>query len=155
MTKNICAFITQSGKPCQNSIKSGSVNCSAGHPVPNPPVQIPKQDTIDIEPMATIGIESLLVEEVDPSYMYENGKIVYDEYGYPVECLESHKGSCSGGVKYLNNPYSDSFTAFPRCITHAERWLDEMEDMNSHYPNSDIAPDWFDSNTIGELWSED
>jgi len=69
-----------------------------------------------------------------------------------LECLESGP-DCSGPVEYRMS-LSPSGKSFPRCEHHWERRLDEQERINRDYPDSPIAPPWFDPSYAGESWDD-
>ena len=88
--------------------------------------------------------------------MYDDeGTLVYDDYGDPVECLDKRKGGCDGSVQFHLNPYSSSFKSYPRCASHAGTWFDSLESINRRYPDSSAAPSWFDPTAAGERWDDD
>jgi len=92
----------------------------------------------------------------DPSRMYtDDGDVVYDDRGDVVECLDKRKGGCDGGVEFHLNPYSSSFKSYPRCSSHAGTWFDSLEAINNRYPDSPVAPSWFDESAAGERWDDD
>lgn len=77
-----------------------------------------------------------------------------------LECLEDHKGGCSGAVEY-RMPLSGTGKAFPRCDAHWARRLEEQDRINKTYaPDSDVPPSWFHGgwggeNEDGERWDSD
>lgn len=71
----------------------------------------------------------------------------------PLECLDDHDGRCEGEVAYHQNPYSDSFKAWPRCDKHYEAYTDRMQALAQRYPVN--APSDFDPSYAGEVWSEE
>lgn len=87
----------------------------------------------------------------------EAGKHAYDGHGClccdAPECLDSHGGDCEGEVAYHQNPYSDSFKAWPRCDKHYEAYIDRMQGIAQRYPVN--APSDFDPSYAGEVWSEE
>lgn len=72
----------------------------------------------------------------------------------PIECLDGHKGSCSGKVEY-RMPLSSSGTSFPRCDHHWARRLMEQERIDRLYPDTPLPPTDFDPTYAGERWDED
>lgn len=72
------------------------------------------------------------------------------------ECLDAGmgKGGCSGPVEY-RMPLSASGKSFPRCAMHWAERLAEHEQHVTVYPDSPIAPSWFDPAAAGERWDED
>lgn len=76
-----------------------------------------------------------------------------DVYGDPVECLDSDDGKCHGEVEYHQNPYSDSFKAWPRCAAHFDLYVDRMQALAQRYPVN--PPSDFDPSYAGEVWGED
>jgi len=67
--------------------------------------------------------------------------------GKPYECYESGRGNCSGKLQYCDK--------LVRCDKHCDDFYDRMEDINRRYPDSDVAPDWFDPMNAGERWNDD
>ena len=74
----------------------------------------------------------------------------------PLECLDGDmdRGPCGGSVEY-REPLSASGRSFPRCAAHWEVRLEEHEAHTAVYPDSPIAPAWFDPAVAGERWDED
>lgn len=73
------------------------------------------------------------------------------------DCLDWHgdeAGGCDGPVEY-RMPLSSSGRAFPRCESHWQDRLKRQEEINERYPDSPIAPSWFDPSAAGERWNED
>jgi hypothetical protein len=70
-----------------------------------------------------------------------------------AECLEAGP-ECRGKVEF-RMPLSGTGRAFPRCDHHWEKRLDTQERINRNYPDSPIAPAWFDPTAAGEHWDED
>lgn len=70
-----------------------------------------------------------------------------------LECLDDWNGDCEGEVAYHQNPYSDSFKAWPRCDKHYEAYIDRMQGIAQRYPVN--APSDFDPSYAGEVWSEE
>lgn len=68
-------------------------------------------------------------------------------------CLEAGP-ECRGPVEY-RMPLSGTGRAFPRCDHHWDKRLDEQERINRSYPDSPLAPSWFDPTYAGERWDED
>lgn len=71
-----------------------------------------------------------------------------------LECLDDHKGGCSGAVEYRTS-LTGTGLAIPRCDAHWEARLNLQDEHSQIYPNSDMPPAWFDPEAIGEHWSED
>lgn len=69
------------------------------------------------------------------------------------ECLDRHKGGCSGNVEYRMS-LSGTGTPIPRCDKHWEERLDWQEEHLQKYPDSPSAPEWFDPLDAGEVWDE-
>lgn len=72
----------------------------------------------------------------------------------PKECIDYDLEECEGEVEYRMS-LSPSGRPFPRCEKHWQERLDWQEDHNSKYPDSDVAPSWFDPANAGERWNED
>ena len=76
--------------------------------------------------------------------------------GHPVgepECLDAGP-DCKGPVEY-RHALSGTGRSFPRCDHHWSLRLDAQERINRDYPDSPIAPSWFDESAAGERWDED
>jgi hypothetical protein len=52
-------------------------------------------------------------------------------------------------------PLSPSGRAFPRCDAHWSKRLDWQDEHNERYPDSDVAPSWFDPLAAGERWEDE
>lgn len=74
------------------------------------------------------------------------------EFG-PPECIE-HGDDCRGPVEF-RMALSASGRPFPRCERHWLARLDVQDRINRDYPDSPIAPAWFDPSYAGERWDED
>lgn len=73
----------------------------------------------------------------------------------PLTCLNDDDGfTCGGAVEY-RMALSASGKSFPRCDRHWQARLVEQERINRDYPDSPIAPSWFDPADAGEHWDED
>lgn len=71
-----------------------------------------------------------------------------------MRCIERHKENCEGEVE-LRESLSGTGTPIPRCDKH---WGDRLEAQTEHnkvYPDSSIAPAWFDEANAGEHWDYD
>ena len=68
------------------------------------------------------------------------------------ECLRAHRNDCDGalGVRY---------SALGTPITECQKHMEESEAKNAataeRYPDTDIAPVWFDESIAGEHWGSD
>ncbi len=71
-----------------------------------------------------------------------------------VDCLDHGRTPCEGPVEY-RMPLSGTGRSFPRCAKHWDERLAEQERINRDYPDSPIAPSWFDESAAGEHWDED
>jgi hypothetical protein len=71
-----------------------------------------------------------------------------------LECLDHRQGGCRGPVE-MRYPLSATGRGFPRCELHWVKRLDEQDRINQYYPDSQIAPSWFDPANAGESWDED
>lgn len=71
-------------------------------------------------------------------------------------CLDRHQADnpCAGEVEYRYALTSTS-AQHPRCDHHWEQRLDFQDQHNRRYPDSSIAPSWFDPTAAGETWDED
>lgn len=71
-----------------------------------------------------------------------------------MDCLDDHKGSCEGSVE-LRPSLTGTGTAIARCDKHWDERLAKDEEHRETYPDSPIAPDWFDPLAAGERWDDD
>jgi hypothetical protein len=71
------------------------------------------------------------------------------------ECLESYGDSehCEGNVEY--RMALGGTVSYPRCNFHWNKRLDFNDRVTRHYPDSPIAPSWFDPSYAGEQWDDD
>lgn len=73
----------------------------------------------------------------------------------PLECLDDGgRTLCAGPIEY-RMALSASGRSFPRCAHHWQARLVEQERIDRDYPDSPIAPSWFDPADAGEHWDED
>jgi hypothetical protein len=70
-----------------------------------------------------------------------------------LECL-NQDDDCSGPVE-LRMALSGTGKSFPRCDHHWSERLTEQEKINRDYPDSPIAPSWFNPADAGESWDDD
>lgn len=84
----------------------------------------------------------------------------FDENGWEIltadQCLEFHKGDCSGDVEY-RYPLSGTGKSFVRCDSHWSERLDVQAGINQRYGFADsaMAPSDFDPTYAGERWDYD
>lgn len=72
-----------------------------------------------------------------------------------LECLDDYgDGECAGPVEY-RMALSGTGRSFPRCEKHWQERLGVQERINRDYPDSPIAPAWFDPADAGEHWDDD
>jgi hypothetical protein len=71
-----------------------------------------------------------------------------------LECLDRGRGECEGAVEYRMG-LSGTGRPFARCDRHWAERLDEQERINRDYPDSPLAPPWFDETAAGERWDKD
>ena len=69
-----------------------------------------------------------------------------------LECLDGPDG-CEGKIEY-RMALSGTGTPFPRCDKHWGERLDKQEEWDRDYPDSPIAPAWFDPMAAGEVWDD-
>lgn len=70
------------------------------------------------------------------------------------QCLDGHKGGCSDGVE-LYPSLAGTGTMIPRCEYHQDKHEEQHNDHLKVYPDSPVAPSWFDESYAGEHWDED
>lgn len=76
-------------------------------------------------------------------------------YTEEADCLDAGGATaCRGPVEY-RAAISGTGRSFPRCDRHWERRLAEHEEISAAYPDSPIAPSWFDPTLAGERWDDD
>jgi hypothetical protein len=71
-----------------------------------------------------------------------------------IECLDRHKGGCSGEVA-LRPSLTGTGMAIARCDRHWQKRLDLQTQDRIDYPDSPIPPAWFDPTAAGERWDDD
>lgn len=72
-----------------------------------------------------------------------------------IKCLDDYGNhTCAGEVLY-RDALSATGQRFPRCDKHWFERLAEQERINERYPDSPIAPSWFDASAAGERWDDD
>lgn len=70
------------------------------------------------------------------------------------ECLDRHKGGCDGEVEGMPS-LAGTGTIIFRCDAHWDARFEEQERIDEAYPDSPIAPSWFDESFAGERWDSD
>lgn len=70
------------------------------------------------------------------------------------ECLDEHRGGCSGAVEYRPS-LTGTGTPIPRCDAHWAARLEKEAEHREIYPDSPTPPAWFDPLAAGEHWDED
>lgn len=84
-----------------------------------------------------------------PSYPWHKVKkeaVVRECIDNPAECR---------GVVEMRPSLTGTGTAIPRCDGHWEQRLEREEELRNDYPDSPIAPSWFDPTVAGERWDDD
>ena len=71
-----------------------------------------------------------------------------------TRCLDEGRGHCEGQVEY-RLPLTATGRSFPRCERHWNERLDAQEAHDRNYPDSPLAPAWFDPMAAGERWDEE
>lgn len=71
-----------------------------------------------------------------------------------LECLDDAKKDCVGIIEY-RMALSSTGKSFPRCEKHWGIRLSQHEKDCEKYPDSPLAPSWFDPSYAGERWDED
>jgi hypothetical protein len=67
------------------------------------------------------------------------------------DCLEHGNGPCSGTTEYRES-LTGTGTRIPRCDRHWDARLRREDDYRTEFPDSPIAPHWFDPAAAGESW---
>lgn len=69
-----------------------------------------------------------------------------------MECVDERPDDpCTGAIEY-RYALSGSGASFPRCDRHWEERLRRQEQIDRDYPDSPVAPSWFDPEAAGESW---
>jgi len=71
----------------------------------------------------------------------------------PRECIDN-PAECKGKVE-MRPSLTGTGTPIPRCDHHWEKRLEKDEEHRRIYPDSPIAPSWFDPTLAGERWDDD
>ena len=79
---------------------------------------------------------------------------VTDQYGNERTCLDDEQGNCAGDVEF-HESLAGTGTMIPRCERHFEEHLDRDQERRKDFPDSPIAPDWFDPTYAGETWDDE
>ena len=74
--------------------------------------------------------------------------------GVTLRCLQHNTEICEGEV-VKREPLSETGVWHPRCDFHWEERQDIQADHLENYPDSPIAPAWFDPADAGEHWDDD
>lgn len=68
-------------------------------------------------------------------------------------CLNEEDDSCYGEI--TERVSAGGTCMIERCVKHWQD-RDDLEDrLNRDYPDSDVAPAWFDPTYAGEHWNDD
>ena len=70
-----------------------------------------------------------------------------------VECIDN-PDECGGEVE-LRPSLTGTGTSIARCDRHWWLRLQREEELRKVYPDSPIAPSWFDPAAAGERWDDD
>lgn len=79
---------------------------------------------------------------------------VTDNYGNERECLDRNRSECEGTLEWRAS-ITGTGTPIPRCDKHHAEALDHRDAVRKRYPDSDVAPSWFDESYAGERWNDD
>ena len=72
---------------------------------------------------------------------------------YGLRCLQKNK-YCEGNILY-RDALSGTGAMFPRCDYHWDLRLQTQERIDRDYPDTSVAPAWFDPAAAGESWNEE
>jgi hypothetical protein len=81
----------------------------------------------------------------------------YDDQGFelpmPAAACRDFPTGCAGEVftRYSRSGMTSTF----RCDAHESAHQDVLDGISRRYPDSDVAPDWFDPTYAGEQWNDD
>lgn len=70
-----------------------------------------------------------------------------------LKCIQEPEG-CEGPVE-MRASLSATGVPYPRCQSHWYERLDRQAEIRERYPDTDLAPDWFDPLEAGERWNDD
>lgn len=73
--------------------------------------------------------------------------------GEELECLNGPE-DCSGNVEWRTS-LSGTGKPIARCDGHWRKRLETQERVRRDYPDSPVAPGWFDPTAAGERWNDD
>lgn len=73
-----------------------------------------------------------------------------DEYTFE-DCL----GSGEHGGEVFYGPSSTGATSYVMCEAHRAERMERTMAIRQRYPDSDVAPSWFDPTYAGERWNDD
>lgn len=73
-------------------------------------------------------------------------------WGLQRECINEEAGPCRGELSFRRS--AGGTCDITRCDTHWEERDEKMAQINEAYPDSPIAPSWFDPTYAGESWEE-
>lgn len=71
-----------------------------------------------------------------------------------ARCLDTGDGACAGNVEYHSTDPGVR-PSFPRCARHWAARLVREAEYRVNYPDSPLAPAWFDPLAAGERWDDD
>lgn len=74
---------------------------------------------------------------------------------FAEDCLEYRGDKHCRGEVLLRPSLTGTGTSIARCDHHWEDRLLLEDQHRSVYPDSDIAPPWFDEEEAGERWNDD
>lgn len=91
-------------------------------------------------------------------FTYDPDEIEYDEDGFakamPTErCLNYPSDECSGSTRPRTS--RSGLTHSLKCDGCQDALDERLDEIDRHYPDSPIAPDWFDPTYAGENWDDD
>jgi hypothetical protein len=71
-----------------------------------------------------------------------------------VTCLRRGQGNCVGPVSERPS-FSGSGLMIAECEHHMDESYEKEEKLREVYPDSPMAPAWFDPTAAGERWDDD
>lgn len=71
-----------------------------------------------------------------------------------LSCLNRHEGGCQGEVSQ-HPSLAGTGTLIARCDRHYEKYVEADQELRAVYPDSPIAPSWFDPTYAGERWDDE
>jgi hypothetical protein len=76
----------------------------------------------------------------------------------PADPIDYHPDTCEGDVFY-HSALSGSGLRYARCEKHFDEYVErvqpKLDEIAERYPDTELAPSWFDPTYAGESWNDD